>query len=65
MPLKYKGEAVVSDHSGWPWESDGPSIPLFFLFVFFLFAMIASDFAKKCLRKCNLASEIEDVEVDE
>ena len=65
VPVAYKGEAVPADHSGWPWDSDGPAIPLFVMFVFFLVGMLLTDLTKKCLRKCDLASEFEDVEVDE
>ncbi len=65
VPLKYKGEAVPADHNGLPWDSDGPSIPLFFAFVLFIVAMALESCIKDCLKKYNMASKLDDMQVDE
>lgn len=64
-PITYSNVAEPSDHFGLPWTSDGPSVPMFFFSVIFIFMLCCSSCLTKCLKKCNLVHDVDDVEVDE
>jgi hypothetical protein len=65
VAIDFKNVPTIADHNGWPWDSNGPAIPLFFFFIFFCLGMLLDECLAKQLKKCGLASEFDDVEVDE
>ena len=56
---------MITDHNGLPWNDNGPDLPLIFVGVFFLVALIFGTFVRKCLAKCGMAQDESDCDVDE
>lgn len=63
--VTYSNVAVPSDHNGWPWNENGPAVPMFFFLVAFLVVMCCGKFFAMCLKKFNLSQDTDEIEVDE
>ena len=55
----------MTEHSGWPWQDDSPSIPLFFMIIIFLITAIFSGYFNKILNLIGIGEQESDYEVDE
>lgn len=63
--VEYTNKAVPSEHNGFPWNENGPAVPMFFFFCGFVILMCCGKFFKQCLKKFNLSQDTDEIEVDE
>lgn len=63
--VEYSNVAVPTEHNGWPWNENGPAVPMFFFLCAFVSLMCLKKFLGKCLKKCNLSQDTDEIEVDE
>lgn len=56
---------MPTDHNGWPWNENGPAVPMFFMLCGFLIVMCGKKYIAMCLKKCNMHQDTDEIEVDE
>lgn len=61
----YATMPIPTEHNGWPWNANNPSIPMFFMLIGFCVILCCGKFFKCCLKKCDLVQDTDEIEVDE
>lgn len=65
VSVEFNNVPVPTDHNGWPWNENGPAVPMFFFLCAFLIVMCGKKYIAMCLKRCNLSQDTDEIEVDE